>query len=150
MFFIFRKFESEADKEFAQKERLHQRAAVHLDERALRAVVELRLKRRGVRIDRFADAYLYVNLNSIRVSEKLRAYSLHVSLRQPTYLARSPARGDDGSATWDTDMVGYASRDVFRKGVERNVAKLIDRFLGDWSTANPKRPASKPKPAKPR
>ena len=107
--------------------------------------VELKLRLAGIkvlskeeRIKIFGGAYLYVTINSIKLSPSTNiAFNIYVSLRQDALLLKDwnticPA------GTWEQHAIGVAPRSYFVGDARKGLKDAVDKFINDYLAANPK------------
>ena len=69
--------------------------------------------------------------------------SFRLDLRQAVLLKRDPdvASGKNEAimaTTWEAEQVGYAPRDDLREQIRRTAGDLVEEFLNDYLSVNPK------------
>lgn len=119
--------------------------ALGLSTDALQTDVELRLRRSGIRVLTNAEMkhdpgapYLYLGVNfQCSADLPLCAQSINLQFTQSVILSRDPTIESFGS-TWDKNVVGMIGRKVFASSTRQAVGDLVDQFLNDFLTVNPK------------
>jgi hypothetical protein len=112
----------------------------------LQTDVELRLRQNGITVVR--DVRLSPGRPTLQVglgfydvakgNERINGYSFAVlfELRQDVYLSRNKASME--ASTWSKLVVGATNRDAVKDHVRRVVGELVDRFINDFLSVNPK------------
>ena len=104
--------------------------------RLFKTDAELKLRMAGIEVapsEKSAPASLYVNVQGLHNASRTKAaYSISVSLHQPVRVLGNNAVVD--ASTWESSGVGFGSL----SSVRRNVKDVLDEFLNDWLSANPK------------
>jgi hypothetical protein len=95
--------------------------------------VELKLRLAGMRTMASSATYLYVNVNVIGSS---RAANILVELRQNARLENYPTILAIGATTWRSGSLGENPN---AQGIRNTIKDLVDQFLNDWLSVNPKR-----------
>jgi hypothetical protein len=104
----------------------------------LRTDVELRLRRSRVPVqDSGYDAYLYVNVNPLRLSVgNAWAYAIHVGFRDSVTLDRDKSIGCLAE-TWDTGGIFVVPTGKLVANVREHIGDYVDKFINDYLAANP-------------
>jgi hypothetical protein len=114
----------------------------------IRTYVELRLRQSGIIVvppeseaTLPGGQYLYINVNAQKRADVLLFYAVNVqvSLHQNAILLRDPAIKVFGASTWSRQVIFSGGPSFLREGVRGGLRDLLDQFLNDYLTANPKR-----------
>jgi hypothetical protein len=99
--------------------------------------VELRLRQSGIQVVTDNLAYLYVNVDALKLaSVPGYAYSVEVEFKQPvtTLLTGQSAVG----STWSVGSIGTTPLTGASQNVREAVRDLVDRFINAYLSVNPK------------
>jgi hypothetical protein len=110
-----------------------------LDQAAIRAAVESKLRSVGIRIDpksrNSLDVVVAVSvITNGRGAALGYAYSVHVSLNQQVYLARNPNVMTQ-AVTWETMSMRTSSVEELRPACGEDIARRVEEFLAVYRTA---------------
>ncbi|MFC1793170.1 cytochrome c3 family protein [Planctomycetota bacterium] len=125
-----------------------------LTEDAVRAKVEMQLRRNGVRVigrkeQILRQSWLYVNLRLMEVPSQKHlgrvdalSGSINIFLQQKVELLGAP--GDSKkrfctATTWDTSGIVIWGTTQVQEGLEETIKVLVQKFSKDYMDANPKR-----------
>ena len=103
------------------------------DRTRIRTAVEEKLRSAGIRVDHASRSQLTVviGVSMIRSDQGANlgyAYSIHVGLTQPVYLAHNPNRLTE-AVTWQAMTLGTASAGELVARCERIVTRQMDEFV---------------------
>jgi hypothetical protein len=101
--------------------------------------VELRLRKAGVRVvetTNYAFPYLYINLNTLQLSNfPTWIYSLRVGLVQTVTLPREKPFFCVAE-TWNRGSLGFAPAGTLVSSARSQLGDLVDQFINDFLAAN--------------
>jgi hypothetical protein len=108
-------------------------------EDSLRTQVELELRRTGIKVAAIdGTPVYYLRLTTVVSSSGLRCYSLETSMLQNVTLVRNPSVVVINASTWSLQFTGLASLSIYPGEVRKNLSVLLDKFLNDYLSVNPK------------
>lgn len=113
-------------------------------EQMLRTQVELELRRTGIKVVEFKTAptvptTLYVWLAAMRhIGSRFHVYTINLELKQDAALRRNPQIIAFYATTWDKRSLNLISSDNYANNVRSTLSKLLDEFLNDYLSVNPK------------
>jgi hypothetical protein len=122
---------------------LEEVAASSLDfgvtEDSLRTQVELGLRRNGIKIEppHHDVPTVYVRLGTLS-SPGIHCYDLEISVFQNVTLVRNPYITVYGAKTWTQSYMGLLPSRLYADDIRTRLSGLLDMFLNDYLTANPK------------
>jgi hypothetical protein len=107
--------------------------AGNLDAKQLQKSLESRLREAGIQVDTKSRQRLdvLIGISEIRTAAgdcMGFAYSIHLAVKQPVYLANSPNVMTD-AVTWEGMWLGIASRDNLESKCAQSIAKRVDEFV---------------------
>jgi hypothetical protein len=109
-------------------------------EEQIKTDVELKLRLAGIKVDDGQiEPYLYVNVNAIEI-ERDFVFSISLGLVQEVTTDRF---WSGLATTWDRGTVGFnfgSTRAEVKTSLRESVKDLVDQFLNDYLTANPRTP----------
>lgn len=118
----------------------------------LKTDIELILRLAGINVvseensfELYGSPYLYFNVNIMKDKDGLYIYSTGLELTQTVSLHRSPKTREllpstaVAASTWDVGGVGIAGRNVVQEAIRSAAKDLVNMFLNDYLTANPKK-----------
>ena len=115
-----------------------------LDTAQIKIDVELRLRKSGIPVfDQSTNAgddsgaFLYVNINPVKLSDGSYSYSIMVELREFVRLTR-PIPKISTATTWDKGTTGYVNGDNMPAAIRQYLNDNIDGFTNDYLAQNPK------------
>lgn len=91
---------------------------------------EIRLQKAGLRINKNAKQYIYINLNSINTDGYSLAYSIDVSLKQDAVLTRDKSVSSTAT-TWNNGLIGITSVSNIRT-IRDSISDFIDEFVNNY------------------
>ena len=110
----------------------------------LQAAVELRLRLNGIPLSDGALPYLYVRVNTMKLSTMPNyVYCIDVAFKQAVQIVTT-GRLVVRATTWERGSVGIRPADELR-GVRDRVLDYVDEFSNDYLAVNPL-PAGRPLP----
>ena len=117
-----------------------------LTEEQLKTDIELKLQLAGIKVNSREEslaskdgAHIYVNINTFGdKGSPFIMYNASVVFTQRVTVLRSPFTTVFGT-TWSKGAVGIRSKSKFPETAQKAVKELMDLFLNDYLTANPKK-----------
>jgi hypothetical protein len=111
-------------------------------EQTLRTQTELELRRTGITVgDRAESALdsptLYVRLTAMAAAG-LHVYHIELFVEQNATLRRDPNITAYGAITWDKTNLGIVGSTEYSNNVHKNLGTLLEMFLNDYLSVNPK------------
>jgi hypothetical protein len=107
-----------------------------LSQDAIKAAVELRLRKNGIRLDDTKlQPYLYVNINVVASPDKA-AYNASLSFKQSVTIVATGERCV--AETWGCASCGFCSPSAVRGKALDAINELVDEFSNDYLAANEK------------
>lgn len=111
----------------------------------LKQEIALQLRQAGIqvlneeaRVEEPGKPYLYINLNAYSWREEvIYGYALKVDLNQLILLDRDKKSGCFGT-TWYSGSAGIIGANKMKSFIRTELADTIDKFIHDYSAANPK------------
>jgi len=102
---------------------------------AIRASLELQLRKNGVPVSKTDKCYLWVQVTALHdLKEPTSACSIVVQFRQQVTL---PNGNRCFASTWNRAFVGKYGDRVIAVEVKRILSDFVDIFSNDWLEANP-------------
>ncbi len=116
-----------------------------LTKEQLKMSVELKLRLVGIKVNSeeewFASSHsacIYVQITSVGLNNiPSSVYDVSINFKQDVTLVRSPY-STVNATTWERSLVGFCPQNDFQKIVQDTVKDLMDDFINDYLTANPK------------
>lgn len=115
-----------------------------LSSEGLKRDIEGRLSKAGIRVLTWDQAvktpglpFLYINVNTHESEKYWYAYDIRIELQQLVSMEANPKVKAVGG-TWSTNMTGMVNIGTMDK-LKEAVEVLLDRFIGAFRAANPKR-----------
>ena len=104
----------------------------------LQTDIELRLRQNGIIIDPSATALIYVTLNSVTArSTPITATNIEIALMQSVMIPRNGRM--TLAVTWRAGRASMIGNSMLAKSVKEDVQDLMNKFLNDYLTVNPKK-----------
>ena len=95
---------------------------------------ELLLRTSGITVDDSSNAYIYININPIKVNTYQWAYSVSVDVKQPAYILRDSMSEYYGISSWNCEYIGK-SNDLNEHPIEL-VTTCIENLANDYLSVN--------------
>ncbi len=115
-----------------------------LSNEGLKKDIEGRLSKAGIRVLTWDQAvktpgmpFLYINVNTHESEKYWYAYDIRIELQQLVSMEANP-KVKTLAGTWSINMTGMVNIGTMDK-LKEAVAVLVDRFIGAFRAANPKR-----------
>jgi hypothetical protein len=103
----------------------------------IKSDVELKLRLAGIKlISPGKDGFLYVRIGCRHINNYVYSVNIIVQYKQPVYLMRN--QSSSIGATWESGSFGYIGSQKI-DSLRDAIKDIIDLFLNDYLTANPKK-----------
>jgi hypothetical protein len=108
-----------------------------LTKEQLRTDVEVRLRKAGITVtSSVEEAYLYLNVFTVKGSSELYAYHIRLEFNQEVILKRN-RNVSLPAPTWSLDLGGTVGAKKLHE-VRDDVADMVDKFINAYLEQNPK------------
>jgi hypothetical protein len=85
------------------------------------------------------SAMIYLAVSSLKLTTRdTSVYHVRLEIDQNTNLERAPQIFVPGATTWSKSLIGIVSQREMELTIRKNVSDLVDSFLNDYLSVNPK------------